>query len=153
MTSLSRNDHEAQIPNVPRRFGESATDHVVRMLDEGIPTDDPSILTVGFRQEETSMGSLDTVTEIICGLRERDIHVTGYDTDTAMETIGDANDTPTDCYDAVLVFSPLHTVDGLSVEDLVSDDDTDQFVIDLTGTVDPAAVAKHDAICVTYRVL
>ncbi|MFC6955389.1 hypothetical protein [Halorubellus litoreus] len=153
MTSLSRNDQDAQIPNVSRRFGESATNHVVRMLDEGLPDDDPSILTVGFRQTDSAMGSLETVTALIGSLRERGIKVTGYDTNTATETLGNTDAAPTKCYDAIIVFSPLDAAEDVSVTDLVSEDGTEQYVVDLTGTVEPEAVANDDAVYITDQVL
>lgn len=157
MTPPPQTETGAQIPSVPRHAGESASHHVVRLVEDAltIDGDDQSarVLTVGFRQDEDRFGSLDLVVETIGELRQHGIEVTGYDAETTAETIGDTPDTPTDCYDAIVLFAPLNAVEDLAVDDLFSDAGGDQLVIDLTGTVEPGVVASHDAVCVTYRVL
>lgn len=155
MTPPPQTENGAQIPSVPRHAGESASHHVVRLVEDGLTADDgtPRVLTVGFRQDEDRFGSLDLVVETIDELRQHGIAVTGYDTEMTAETLGETPDTPTDCYDAIVLFAPLHAVEDLDVDDLFSKESGNQLVIDLTGTVEPGEVARHDAICVTYRVL
>ncbi|WP_435363067.1 hypothetical protein [Haloarchaeobius sp. DYHT-AS-18] len=147
MTPTVRDDPVSEVPNVPTRFDESASDHIVSMLLDALKdrrrVDDPHVLAVGIQS--------DVAQETIVKLQSHGVAVMGLSADTAVDSLGEQPGPPTDCYDAIVVFRPLNTIDGLSLKDLLSDEVSDQLLIDVTGTVDPALVIEQGAITVTYR--
>ncbi|MCT9095676.1 hypothetical protein [Haloarchaeobius sp. HME9146] len=155
MIPTVRDDSVSEVPNVPTRFDESASDHIVSMLLDALEDrrrmDDPHVLAVGIQRDSSEHPQDDVAQETVVKLQSQDVAVMGLSADAAVDSLGEQPGSPTDCYDAIVVFTPLNDIDGLSVEDLLSEEVSDQLLVDVTGTVDPALVVEQGAITVTYR--
>ncbi|WP_267642374.1 hypothetical protein [Haloarchaeobius amylolyticus] len=160
MTTTTDDETAAGVPSVTTRIDESASEHIVTMLHDALENhdrvdDDPHVLAVGIGHEaddEASGESLnDLAQETLFELKSNGIEVMGLSSGAAVDTLGEQADTPTDCYDAIVLFRPLHEVDDLGVDDLLSEEAPFQLFVDVTGTVEPASVVEHGAVSVTYR--
>ncbi|WP_435362200.1 hypothetical protein [Haloarchaeobius sp. DFWS5] len=149
----SRNGESSVVPNATTRLDEAASEHLVTLLTDGLERqgrrEDARVLILGMEQGLGS-NTPELVLQVVMDLQARSIDATAYSTDEAAQTLAPGDDAPTDCYDAIVLFAPLSAIEGVGLDDLLSSETEGQLLVDVVGSVEPAAVAQRGGISVTY---